>query len=857
MYTIECDGTVIYNDAIAAFNPLVQVFNPKLDMSDNAAGSLEMTFSSDATGYSLCKKFTSTIVVKRDNKWLWEGRILTESENFLKQKVFKCEGALSFLNDTILPKKTYNVNSMGNLLSQLLSVHNSKVSNSRKIYLGAVTVNPQTLQNTYETNYESVLGWISQNILDVFGGHLRIRRDGNQLKLDYYADYPDTSDQTITFGTNLLDFSKNYDLTDIVTVVIPRGKQLSTDEETGTEYLTVASVNNNSIYVVNTEALNLYGRVEKTIDFSEIEDPRVLLESAKSYLSTYQYNNMILEIKAVDLHCLNVNIDSFDFLDQVRCVSPPHGLDAYFPVTQISIPLNQPDQTTYTMGSSSSYTLTNGLSARNSEIKTKFDELPTRESVLVEAKRNASEILTRKTTGYVNIVDQGDHSEALIISNTPNWKYANKYWKFDMNGLGYWQNGKLGGIAITMDGRIVADFITTGTMSADRIRAGIIKDVYNNNVINLETGQVYLQANKTTVKTTDGRTYSIASMKDINSLNEDITSINRKQMIIETDIDGIHTSVSSLEANYGYSSTPSNEPNKIVTCKDFILKKGSVIVVKFSYASYYNSSSSYYIRLNVNDTGPKYIMLNGTYILTNKTHWKSGETVNFVYDGSRYVISDGATESHIRQLADSISLSVTGSLGNTAKIALYADGDKYEKEIKLSNVKEAFANDASTIYMRAGKMYFRYGCLMDFSGGTFVLDATNCKIDSSGNITATNANMYGGFRAGYTNGRRIELDSAQLRGYNYDNQLVGYIEPGTSSTWVDSGRVDKSLQIKTNGVLRISTPYITVANSSDTSVTAISGWTGHLSLTINMNSDMTSCQSINAEFINGIFVGWD
>ncbi len=35
---------------------------------------------------------------------------------------------------------------------------------------------------------------------------------------------------------------------------------------------------------------------------------------------------------------------------QVRCISPPHGMDRWFPITKISIPLNDVTNTTYSLG---------------------------------------------------------------------------------------------------------------------------------------------------------------------------------------------------------------------------------------------------------------------------------------------------------------------------------------------------------------------------------------------------------------------------------------------------------------------------------------------------------------------------
>ena len=41
---------------------------------------------------------------------------------------------------------------------------------------------------------------------------------------------------------------------------------------------------------------------------------------------------------------------SFELLDLVHCISAPHGLDGWFPITKISIPIDHPENTTYYLG---------------------------------------------------------------------------------------------------------------------------------------------------------------------------------------------------------------------------------------------------------------------------------------------------------------------------------------------------------------------------------------------------------------------------------------------------------------------------------------------------------------------------
>lgn len=110
------------------------------------------------------------------------------------------------------------------------------------------------------------------------------------------------------------------------------------------------------------------------------------------------------------------------------------------------------------------------------------------------------------------------------------------------------------------------------------------------------------------------------------------------------------------------------------------------------------------------------------------------------------------------QFADEITLEITGSLGSTASIVMTAGGVTHQTELELSKVREAFANDKTAITISAG--------LITFNSGTIVINSTNFKVDSSGNVTATNADITGKITA--TSGRIGTED----RGWKIDNSSL-------------------------------------------------------------------------------------
>ena len=76
--------------------------------------------------------------------------------------------------------------------------------------------------------------------------------------------------------------------------------------------------------------------------------------------------------------------------------------------------------------------------------------------------------------------------------NTADASTATKIWRWNLSGLGYSSTGYNGTYktAITQDGHIVADFIDTGTLTANIIKAGIMQSTNGEFSFNLESGHI-------------------------------------------------------------------------------------------------------------------------------------------------------------------------------------------------------------------------------------------------------------------------------------------------------------------------------------------------------------------------------
>ncbi|OTZ79774.1 phage tail spike protein [Bacillus thuringiensis] len=92
-------------------------------------------------------------------------------------------------------------------------------------------------------------------------------------------------------------------------------------------------------------------------------------------------------------------------------------------------------------------------------------------SILEAAKENATNLINSGFGGHVRI-----YPDRIFIMDTKDEMTAKKVWQWNMNGFGYSSTGVNGpyGTAITNDGRIVADFITAGTLSGNLVQGGEI-----------------------------------------------------------------------------------------------------------------------------------------------------------------------------------------------------------------------------------------------------------------------------------------------------------------------------------------------------------------------------------------------
>lgn len=476
MYKIYVDGSLFCSSEIED----LAIINPEIDQEINKAGTFTFTLPPTHPHYDMIQKRTSLIDVYRDDETepLFEGVCIESTVDFYKQKKLVCEGELTFLNDSKLRPQKYQDKTVRQLLESYISQHNSLVESKKHFTVGQVTVSDSNNSIYCFTNYNSTMQEIKEDLVDDYGGFLRCRHVSGVRYLDYLASSPRTSNQVIRLGENLLDLSQNIDTEDIATVIIPLGQTLDTSSIEGLEErLTIKTAAADSEhpagadYVYSSTAVSSFGWIEKVVTWDDVTTVAALLAKGKAYLSDIQFENLVITAKAIDLGLTSEEFNKFKLLDSIRVVSAPHGLDRYFLLSKLQIHLNNPENDTITLGISESNSLTAKSQSANTEILERIEELPT-SNMMHSAIDNATALITGAEGGYVVIERdaQGRPTEIKIQDALNN---PTKIWRWNQNGFGYSSDGgEHYGTAITMDGSIVASFITSGVMTAERIRGG-------------------------------------------------------------------------------------------------------------------------------------------------------------------------------------------------------------------------------------------------------------------------------------------------------------------------------------------------------------------------------------------------
>lgn len=182
--------------------------------------------------------------------------------------------------------------------------------------------------------------------------------------------------------------------------------------------------------------------------------------------------------------------------------------------------------------------------------------------LLQAAIGKATGLITGQSGGYVVIhtAEENGQPYELLILDAPSIDEAVNVWRWNVGGLGFSHNGYNGPYetAITADGQIVADFITSGSLVANIIKAGVIQSQDGSSYWDLETGEVVIRG----YASSD----AIESVtRDIEGLNTTVSNHSERLSEFQSSVDGLNSYVSGMtETMQTLEHSVSGEQQKVL-----------------------------------------------------------------------------------------------------------------------------------------------------------------------------------------------------------------------------------------------------------------------------------------------------
>ena len=286
----------------------------------------------------------------------------------------------------------------------------------------------------------------------------------------------------IRYGKNLTELSQTIDMSNLVSSVIPYYKAQDGTITQGT--------------AVSTGLVGI--TKELAVDFSANVDPESatpittqLATLATNYISNHNLTTFKENI-TLDYVQLGELSERVDLCDTVHIFFEPLGITATAKCIETVWDVLGERYTSTSFGDPKT-NITDTIVATQKAV----EEKPSA-TEMERAIKATSDLITGNLGGYVVIHDSNGDGEPdeILIMDTADIATATNVWRWNSGGLGFSPNGYAGpynAVAIDMQGRIVADAITTGTLNANLIKAGVISDVQGNSTIDMTNGEAKMK----------------------------------------------------------------------------------------------------------------------------------------------------------------------------------------------------------------------------------------------------------------------------------------------------------------------------------------------------------------------------
>ena len=345
----------------------------------------------------------------------------------------------------------------------------------------------------------AVLGGEEGSLVSLWGGEF----EWDNYSVIHHKGRGKTTGVVIEYGKNLTQLEQDSDITGVYTDLLPYA--VVTDENDTEHVITLAE----QLLPISESTLLQRKTLIKDFTDSFGMEEKITEEALRSKAETYLKNNPL----GVEDPTLKVSfeplwkqpeyaaiLERVSLCDRVTIKHNDLGVKATAKVVTTVYDTLAEKYISITLGSAKS-TLIDTISDTQREIESateKVDRLP---SLMASAIQNATQLITGQSGGYVVLRgDDTGHPYELLVMDAPTIDAAVNIWRWNVGGLGFSSHGYNGPYetAITADGAIVADFITSGTLVANIIKAGTLSSQDGSSYWNLETGEVMLRAYATT-----------------------------------------------------------------------------------------------------------------------------------------------------------------------------------------------------------------------------------------------------------------------------------------------------------------------------------------------------------------------
>lgn len=317
-----------------------------------------------------------------------------------------------------------------------------------------------------------LLGGQEGSLLDVYGGEWDFDGLNATLKSEIGTD----RGVSIRYGKNMTEMEQDATLESTYSAVYPYWF----NEESNT----LVTLTEKTISITGSVVTDKVMILDLSGDFQDAPTQTQLRDRANAYIAANSVGNARMSWR-VSFQSEDGILEQVMLGDTVKVVYETLGVDATARAVKTEYDVLQEHYRAVTIGRVKQ-NLAAIIVGNNEEVNNKIDKT---KSTLEQAIDDATDSI-RNGGGSFRLIYDGDNVKEIVSLDNPDISQAQNVWRWNNGGFGFSANGYNGtyALAMTPDGQIVADRITTGTLSANRVRAGLLTDEANKNSWNLDTG---------------------------------------------------------------------------------------------------------------------------------------------------------------------------------------------------------------------------------------------------------------------------------------------------------------------------------------------------------------------------------